>query len=146
MMNIPETGKVIYNFLPKSERARFSYELLECENESATINYIQKWYLSLFRDIKSQKGNVMRVGLVSAKSASGDPVNIVTCGDLVYINSDQLRSIKEVVKNMMIYGDVLVSVPHLKKTKDNKHRYYMRYLRVYKRLNAYTSAMPIHNN
>ena len=84
--------------------------------------------------------------MIAGQTSSGDKVNIVMYGNSIFLNSDKLTPIKEIVKTFMIGGDILVpDSDHLSKNR-NKNRYHMRFFRAYKRLNSIQVRNPIHLN
>lgn len=144
---IPSEVVTLYKFLNPKDRFVYGMKILESKSIEELNKVSTEAYMDLFSDMSEIcRGMIMQISMIAGQTSSGDKVNIVMYGNSIFLNSDKLTPIKEIVKTFMIGGDILVpDSEHLSKNR-NKNRYHMRFFRAYKRLNAIQVRNPINLN
>lgn len=144
---IPSEVVTLYKFLNSKDRFVYGMKILESKSIEELNRVSTEAYMELFSDMSEIcRGMIMQISMIAGQTSSGDKVNIVMYGNSIFLNSDKLTPIKEIVKTFMIGGDILVpDSEHLSKNR-NKNRYHMRFFRAYKRLNAIQVRNPINLN
>ena len=144
---IPSEVVTLYKFLNPKDRFVYGMKILESKSIEELNKVSTEAYMELFSDMSEIcRGMIMQISMIAGQTSSGDKVNIVMYGNSIFLNSDKLTPIKEIVKTFMIGGDILVpDSEHLSKNR-NKNRYHMRFFRAYKRLNAIHVRNPINLN
>lgn len=144
---IPSEVVTLYKFLNSKDRFVYGMKILESKSIEELNKVSTEAYMELFSDMSEIcRGMIMQISMIAGQTSSGDKVNIVMYGNSIFLNSDKLTPIKEIVKTFMIGGDILVpDSEHLSKNR-NRNRYHMRFFRAYKRLNSIQVRNPIHLN
>lgn len=144
---IPSEVVTLYKFLNPKDRFVYGMKILESKSIEELNKVSTEAYMELFSDMSEIcRGMIMQISMIAGQTSSGDKVNIVMYGNSIFLNSDKLTPIKEIVKTFMIGGDILVpDSEHLSKNR-NKNRYHMRFFRAYKRLNSIQVRNPINLN
>lgn len=144
---IPSEVVTLYKFLNSKDRFVYGMKILESKSIEELNKVSTEAYMELFSDMSEIcRGMIMQISMIAGQTSSGDKVNIVMYGNSIFLNSDKLTPIKEIVKTFMIGGDILVpDSEHLSKNR-NRNRYHMRFFRAYKRLNFIQVRNPIHLN
>mgnify|MGYP006323706135 CR=1 FL=1 len=144
---IPSEVVTLYKFLNPKDRFVYGMKILESKSIEELNKVSTEAYMELFSDMSEIcRGMIMQISMIAGQTSSGDKVNIVMYGNSIFLNSDKLTPIKEIVKTFMIGGDILVpDSDHLSKNR-NKNRYHMRFFRAYQRLNSIQVRNPIHLN
>ncbi len=130
---------MLYQILPDHKKIDFVNKSLNSNNVPELSKSI---YQEHFKGIIAPIGKT-EIGILSYLTPKKDKVNIFFCDDYVHINSNKLTPIYDLVATAFIEGHILVLDYTLKKNKENKERYHMRFYRAYKRLNDINRNMPL---
>jgi len=137
-INFNNISFTLYQILPDYRKIMFLNEIFDKDLNSIS----QKFYEEHFKDIINSDG-VVDIEILSFLTPEGDKVNIFFHDDYIHVNCDRLKPIKDLVKVIFTDGNIIFRDKSLKKTKENRTRYHMRFYRAYKKLNEDDNFLPI---
>jgi hypothetical protein len=133
----------LFKFLPNDKKASFASDLLKCTTSDGLGAVVKSYYKHLFATGESDGSNFTNVGIIVATTSKNESVNIVFNEDLIYFNSAKQKPISDIIKTMMLNGDIMFRERKYRKTVENKERFHLKFYRVYRKLNYRTTRYPI---
>lgn len=133
----------LFKFLPNNKKALFVNELLKCTTSDGLGVVIKSYYKHLFASGETDDSKFSNVGIIVATTSKNESVNIVFNGDLIYFNSAKQKPIMDIIKTMMLNGDIMFREKKYRKNIENKERFHLKFYRVYRKLNYRAIRYPI---
>lgn len=138
MLQFTNSSYVLYQILPDHKKIDF----LNRAFESDIAKLSQEIYQNHFRSVLTTSEKT-EIGIISYDTPEGERVNVFFHGDMMHINCNKLRPLRELVNTAFHDGSILIRDRSLKKTTENRERYHMRYYRAYVNLNYDHYQYPI---
>ena len=140
-LDFSNTSFVLYQILPDDKKIDFLNQAFD----GNVVKTSQRFYEQHFKSVIAPSGET-EIGIISYVTPDGAKINIFFHDDYMHVNSNKLVPIKELVGSAFMDGHILVLDKTLKKTKDNRERFHMRFYRAYKKLNDPSRPFPLSQN
>ena len=132
---------VLYQMLPNIKKVSFLYDTFNGDARSVATEYFK----SHFGDVLNSNKNTT-MSMMTFITRSGDKVNVIFEGNRMHINCGELKSIHQLVLSILMEGNIIYQDKSFTKTPENADRFFMRYYRVYIKVNRGNELYPISHN
>lgn len=138
-LNLSTGSYILYQILPIQRKLEFLSDIFRrSDSKQVSAEYFKDHFKDILEDNK-----LAAIEIVTFLTSDGDKLNVFTDTDCIHVNCDKLAPINNLVKLLLLQGNILYRDKKIKKTDRNRHRFFMKYYRVYRKVNPAHELYPI---